>query len=96
MQPQGPEEVVLDDEKVEEDAVGVPCDTANDGPCNGVENKVVGRGDDGGEDEGGVGQAGGDDGGALPGPGAEGVQGKRGDGEADEEGIAKVKRGHGG
>lgn len=46
-----PEEVVLDNAEVEKNAVGVPGNTADYGASHGVENEVVGRGNDGCEDE---------------------------------------------
>lgn len=47
-----PKEVVLEDAKVEEKTVAVPGDSANNGASYSIEDEVVGRRDDGGQNEG--------------------------------------------
>lgn len=75
-----PEEVVLDDEEVEENAVGIPGDTADHGTGHGVEDEVVRGGDDGGQDESGIREAEDDDGDALQGTWADTADGESSDG----------------
>lgn len=89
------EEVVLDDAQVEEEAIGVPGNATDNSASDGIEDEVVRGGNDGGEDESRVGHAASDNGNAFPGARAEAVDGQRGDGQADEERVAEVERGHG-
>lgn len=89
-----PEEVVLANAEVEENAVSVPGGSANHGTSNGVDNEMVGGGDNGSQDKSRIGQAEDDNGDSLPGAGAETSDGKGGDGETDEKRVTEVKRWH--
>lgn len=112
MDAHAPQEVVLHGEQVEQHAVARPGEAADAGAGDGVEHEVVRRGDDGDEDDGRVGDAHGEAGqaaragesdaqaheGECEAAGAAVLRGERdrADGQADEQGVAKVQRGHGG
>lgn len=87
-----PQKVVLQHEQVQHDSLGVPRDSDDTRARNGVEHEVVGRGDDGCQDEARVGHAADDQGHPLP---AAELDGHRGHGEADEERVAEVEGWHG-
>lgn len=94
MYPQRVEEVVLQRQQVLQAAVEVPRKDAYDGTSDRVEDEVVRRGDDGGEDDGRVDHARARDRDALPAHPSAPPEGHRGDGEAYEEGVAEVEGRH--
>lgn len=87
-----PQEVVLQHQQVQHDALCVPRDGDHARARHGVEHEVVGGGDDGGQDEPWVRHAADDQ--RQPLPAAE-LDGHRGHREADEERVAEVQGWHG-
>lgn len=79
-----PKEVVLDDAEVKKDVVEVPGNAADHSASNGVENEVVGGGNNDREDQGRVGQATYNDGDALPRSRADTVDGEGRDGKTNQ------------
>lgn len=94
MDTQKPEEVILKDAEVQQEFVSIPRQATNHGTGDSVEDEVVRRGDDGGENKGGIGHAGHDNCATLPRVRSEATNRDGGDGEADEERVSKMKRGH--
>lgn len=72
MHAQDGQEVILHRQEVQQGLVAVPGGDADEGAGDGVEDEVVRRGDDGGEDDGRVDHAGADDGKPLPEPASDG------------------------
>lgn len=91
-----PQEVVLEDEKVQEDAVGIPRDTAYNGAGDGIEDEMVRGCDNGGQDDRGVGHAQAHDGETLPRGRSQAGDGERRDCQSDKKGVSEMERWHGG
>jgi hypothetical protein len=76
-----PEEVILHNAQVKKNAVCMPSNTADHRSCNGVQDEVVGGGNNGGKDESRVGHAYNNNSNVLPGVGS-----KATDGESSQSG----------
>ena len=95
MYPQQRQEVIFQRHQVEQEVVEVPRDQAGARPGHGVQDKVVRRRHDSGQDDGRINHADANNREPSPGEAPALPQRDRGDGEADEEGISEVKGGHG-
>lgn len=95
MDPDQAQEVIFDGQKVEQDPIIAPCDKAGGSTSHGVQNEMVGGGNNSGEDDGGINHADSNDSNAPPAQSARLSQGNGCNGESDKEGVSKVERRHG-
>lgn len=94
--PDSPQKVVLDWQEVEEQAVELPGKKAGNSTGNGVQDEMVGGSNNGGQDNARIDHADGNNGQSLPPKLSRASEGNGGDGESNKEGVAEVKRRHGG
>lgn len=87
---QGVEEVILKRQQVQEQPIQVPSQQASGGTGDSVEDKVVGGGNDGSEDDSGVNHA--NEPNSYPPPAEIPClsQGHSGNSQADQEGVSKM------